>query len=179
MTRTTVLLALATALALPTTIEAQRMGGPNRRRLEGSGQSPMPSAKEIEELNPATYLLDKKKKLTLDATQLASLDSLSKAQRARNAPALQQYDKIRDEMRVLARQTQGAPPSETQQNKMRELAMGMRSVLEGIRASRAKDLADALAVLPESEREKGKELLAELEEEVAETMSLPGGGRRP
>lgn len=177
MTRTTLFLALAATLALPATVEAQRMGGPNRSRISGSGPATIPSAKDIEALNPAAYLLGKKKKLTLDAAQLAALDSVAKVQRERNAPALKQYDHLRDEMRVLARQTQGAPPSETQMAKMQELGTGMRAVLEGLRASRAKDIADALAVVPESEKEKAKALLAELDEEVTELMAPRGGGR--
>ncbi len=66
-----------------------------------SGSAPMnPTAKDVEKQDPVKLLLDKHKKLKLDKTQIARLDTLGGRLREQNAPFYVRVDSLHKTFKV-------------------------------------------------------------------------------
>src|SRR5258708_36260352 len=116
------LLSLAVMLLVPSLAAAQGGGmggmGGGRRRGGGMGGNEggreaappkFPEAKDLQNYNPAAYLIDKRKKLSLADSQVAALKSLEGRIFERNAPLLVRYDSLRREYHPAARDANAAP----------------------------------------------------------------------
>jgi hypothetical protein len=57
---------------------------------------PNPSAKDVEKEDPVQLLLDKHKKLKLDQTQIAQLNTLGASLKAQNGPYYSRVDSLHD-----------------------------------------------------------------------------------
>jgi hypothetical protein len=66
-----------------------------------------PTMGQLEDLNPAAMLVDKRKRITLADSQVAQLRAVEKKIRDRNAPILAEYDSVRKEMRFPSSGPQG------------------------------------------------------------------------
>jgi hypothetical protein len=62
---------------------------------------------QLEDLNPASVLVDKRKRITLADSQVTQLKAIEKKIRDRNAPILAEYDSVRKEMRFPSSLPQG------------------------------------------------------------------------
>lgn len=75
-------------------------GGEGGRGSGGMGRSfeapPNPSAKDVEKEDPVQLLLEKHKKLELDRTQIAQLNTLGASLRAQNGPYYSRVDSLHD-----------------------------------------------------------------------------------
>jgi hypothetical protein len=104
------ILILCAVLAIPVvSADAQR------RAAAGTGEPAPRSARpqrpptvgQLEDLNPAAMLVDKRKRVTLADSQVTQLKAIEKAIRDRNAPILAEYDSVRKEMRFPSSLPQG------------------------------------------------------------------------
>jgi len=191
MQKRMLLLALATPL-LASPIAAQRGGGGGGigpRGAPAPAGSPaftMPTATRIrDEANVADLLIDKRKKLGLDAAALDSLKRLSTAINERNAPHLAVYDSTRTRMRAAMNGAggpgggQGGPPGGGRGEGGGEgRANPMRDAMRAIQAGREADIPVVLALVPEGRQEEAKKLIAEQAEDFQRSLAPrgPGGG---
>lgn len=171
----------ATMLALlPALAVAQRGGGGGRTTHASSDLTKPPAVRyptvgDIEDRNPASLLVDRRKKLAIPDSTVSALKALEKAFKERNAPTVAMYDSVR--RRIVAMNTQSigeATPGlemEDRQNKM-----GLRNLWAELRDRRARDAQEALAILPESLRKPAADYIGEQEAELERKM--PGGGAR-
>jgi hypothetical protein len=174
---TVTLLALLPAMAV-----AQRGGGRTASTSHASGDlSKPPSVRyptvgDIEDHNPATLLVDRRKKLSLADSTVSQLKALEKVVKERNALMVAMYDSVR--RRIVATNQQAiseATPGlqmEDRQNKT-----GLRNLWAELRDRRAKDAEEALALVPEDRRKAAADYLKEQDDELERRM--PGGGDRP
>jgi hypothetical protein len=95
------LLILCAALTIPTLSAAQRRAGAGTGEPAPRAARPQrpPTMGQLEDLNPAAMLIDKRKRITLADSQVAQLKAIEKKIRDRNAPILAEYDSVRKEMR--------------------------------------------------------------------------------
>lgn len=200
MHRPIVVALLASAL-LTLPLEAQRGGGGGRSRGAPPAAMPptftMPTAARIrEQANVADLLVEKRKKLGLDAAAVDSLKHLAEAINARNAPHLAAYDSLRSRMRA-AMSSGGAPgtggaggpgaggpggpgsaPDAPRGERMNPIRESMRVVQTG----READIPLVLALVPAEKQEQAKKLIDDQGEELQKSLSprAPGGaGGRP
>jgi hypothetical protein len=198
-------LMLCAALAIPLGAVAAQRGGRGGAATAGGGaeggaprlQRPA-TAGQIEDLNPARLLVDKRKKLSLVDSQVAQMKVLEKKIKERNAALLAQYDSVRDEMRFgnvapapgsmaatmgtggSGRRNAPSGSGTTMQTpeeaaKLREQLIALRVIGMQIRERRPADLAEALALLTPDQQKKAEEFVNEQEEEV--NRLLPVGAR--
>jgi hypothetical protein len=117
-----------------------------------------PTVRDVEDHNPASLLVDKRKKLALADSSVAQLKALEKNIKARNAPTLAMYDSVRKRIIAsLALDATDATPTlqlQDQQNKM-----GLRNLYATLREQRIKDADEALALVPESSKNAARDLL--------------------
>jgi hypothetical protein len=139
-------------------------------------------------MNPADYLIDKKRKLKLDEATLTALGTASAAINERYAPALARYDSLRTQVNMARnRMSSGMAPSVEEQQIARERMIVLVRTMAELRAQRTKDVDEALALLPEDKRTEGRALLDEQAEDMVRTFrrsgpegaAAAGGGRRP
>ena len=156
------------------------------------------TAGQIEDLNPARLLVDKRKKLSLADSQVAQMKVLEKKITERNKDLLTHYDSVRDDMRFgnvapapgsmaatmgtggSGRKNASSGMGTTTQTpeeaaRLREQLIALRVIGMQIRERRPADLADALALLTPDQQKKAEEFVKEQEEEV--NRLLPAGGR--
>lgn len=196
------LLVLAAAAALSSSpLAAQRVPNTNRPSSSARTRStapriaPLPNARAVTAgLDPAAYLIDKKRRLQADESLLATLSGLASTFDARYAPHLARYDSLRAQVQMARNRVQGAmEPAAEEMEVARERTIVLMRVMAELRAQREKDVAETLAALPEEKRVVAQELLTEQAEELArafrrggpEGMAMAGGppggpaGRRP
>jgi hypothetical protein len=117
-----------------------------------------PTVRDVEDHNPASLLVDKRKKLALSDSSVALLKALEKAIKTRNAPTLAMYDSVRKKIVAsLALDATNATPTlqlQDQQNKL-----GLRNLFAALREQRAKDADEALALIPEGSKKAATDLL--------------------
>lgn len=193
----------ALLLIAPLTLSAQRgsqasTGGTGGRasgpgpRGEAPTTPPLPNVRAVTEgINPADHLIDKKRKLKLDDSTVTALGGASAAMNARYAPALARYDSLRTQVNMARNRTSSAmAPSIEEQQIARERMIVLLRTMAELRAQRAKDVDEALALLPEDKRTEGRTLLDEQAEDMVRTFRRSGpegaaaaggppGGRRP
>jgi hypothetical protein len=148
-------------LAIPTCGFAQK----GRMATEKSPSDPppaptvrYPTVGDIEDHNPASLLIDKRKKLALADSSVTQLKALEKSFKARNAPTLAMYDSVRKRIvAALALDATNATPTlqlQDQQNKQ-----GLRNFYASLRDQRAKEAEEALALVPESSKKAAMDFL--------------------
>jgi hypothetical protein len=136
---------------------------------------PLPNRKAVTSgTNPADYLVDKRKKLKLDDATVASLKELSAQLDERYAPGLTKYDSLRTQVNMARNQTRAALPSAEEQQIARERAIVLGRTMAEVRAQRAKDVEETLALVPEEHREAAKAALEEQAAEMARTFRRSG-----
>jgi hypothetical protein len=104
------ILILCAAFALPlTSAVAQRRSSAGTGEPAPRSARPQrpPSVGQLEDLNPAAMLVDKRKRISLADSQVAQLKAIEKKIRERNAPVLAEYDSVRKEMRFPSSGPQG------------------------------------------------------------------------
>ena len=187
-----VLLALAPAAAsaqqtgtggLRGDVRGRGMGGGRNGEMMGAGSRPdqkLATAKEIEKLNPAALLIEKRKKLSLADSTVAVLHALELKIYERNSDLLARYDSVRQSMAPAPKSSD--EPS-AQQLADRQLGMQvMRKTLEQLMDRRHSDIGESLDLIPESSRKKAAGLLDDQDEELGKLMPRGGGcdrgGRR-
>jgi hypothetical protein len=151
-----------------------RAGGPGAR-----GSAPttpaLPNRKAVTAgTNPADYLVDKRKKLKLDDATVAALQEFSAKLDERYAPGLERYDSLRTQVNMARNQTRAALPSAEEQQIARERAVVLGRTMAEVRAQRAKDVEETLALVPEAQREAAKAALDEQASDMARTFRRSG-----
>lgn len=163
-----------------------------------------PSAKTVEKYNPATLLLDKRRKLSLTDAQVAQMKELRQRIFERNATLLARYDSMQRDFRpprMSARQggAQGGA-SDPAADSTRRLAMlqmrQLRSLGDSLVARRRTDVRDVSDVLADdTQRIRAADFLVEQDANFSDEFPAPfvpraddgsrpsrggaGGGRRP
>jgi hypothetical protein len=104
------LLILSAALVLPLasgTAQRRSAGGTGEPAPRAARPQRPPTMGQLEDLNPASVLVDKRKRITLADSQVTQLKAIEKKIRDRNAPILAEYDSVRKEMRFPTSLPQG------------------------------------------------------------------------
>lgn len=194
---------IALLFIAPVSLAAQRgsqasTGGTGGRatgegpRADARATPPLPTSRSVTEgTNPADYLVDKRRKLKLEDSTVTALQTLSTSINARYAPALARYDSLRTQVNMARNRTSSAmaPTIEEQQISRERIIVLVRTMAE-LRAQRATDVDEALALLPEDKRAEGRTLLDEQAEDMTRSFRRSGpegaaasggapGGRRP
>jgi hypothetical protein len=155
------------------------MGGGRNGEMMGAGSRPdqkLATAKEIEKLNPAALLIEKRKKLSLADSTAAALHTLELKIYERNGDLLARYDSVRQTVAPAAKS--GDEPS-AQQSADRQLGMQvMRKTLEQLMDRRHTDVGETLDLVPEASRKKAAGLLDDQDQEMGKLMPRSGGGDR-
>lgn len=166
------------------------MGGPSGRRGGEMGGPPgganrappkFPEAKDLQNYNPATLLIDKRKKLSLSDSQVAAFKTLESKIYERNAPLLVRYDSARREFRPP---TDAPRDTTAASNGARAAAMDqlrlMRSLLDSLQDRRRTDVHDALDMLSDDKTKlQAAKFIDEQDKDFDKQMPQmgPAGGR--
>jgi hypothetical protein len=171
---------LVAAVLVPSLALAQRGGGRGRSDDTPAGprtapQRPMPTARDIEEMNPASLLVDKRKKIGLADETVSALKTLAASIKERNKSALSAYDSVRRKVRPsnFGDKTSQAPSTAEQQD-MRQAMTAMRQIVQSLRAQRIVDTEETMKlVADETQKQKAIEFLKDQDEDF--DKMLPGG----
>jgi hypothetical protein len=186
----------------PLTLEAQRGGtastGGTGGRATGPGARgsapttpPLPNVRAVTKgMNPAAYLVDKRKKLKLDEATVTTLKALAEDINLRYAPTLERYDSLRTQVNMARNQKAAAMgPTEEEQQIARERLIVLTRTMAELREQRATDVAATLAAVPEDKREAAKAMLDDQASDMTRVLRRSGpegaaaaggaGGRRP
>jgi hypothetical protein len=178
------LLSFIALIAIPSFAVAQRGGGRSRG---GDASSPgdrsarsqfrWPSKSDIEDLNPAALMLDKKKKFPLSDEQVTQLKALEKKFRDSNAPLLAEYDSLRRNARPLQNSDSKAMPSPAEMQNMQMAIRGLRQAVDALRIMRKNDVDETVAYFTDpAQKSKAEDFIKEQQEEFAKLF--PGGDDR-
>jgi len=203
------LVAICVVLAIPFAVAAGQRGGRSAAGRGGGAEGGAPrfqrpaTAGQVEDLNPARMLLDKRKKLSLADSQVAKLKVLEKTIAERNRDLIAQYDSVRRQMRFpnvapgggelgASMGTGGSgrgsvgggsvfgggatPQSEEAAALLRSQTVVLHAIGLQLRERRPADLAEALAVLTPQQAKQAEEFVNEQNEEF--DRILPAGARR-
>jgi hypothetical protein len=138
-----------------------------------------PTSRDIADLNPASLLIDKKKKASLPDSTVAQLKAVEKKIKERNAPFFATYDSIYKwtvplNTSGVAAPSSGAKPgftgasdnnltavgnSSAEQTKMQASMRDLRAMMADYRERRKTDVADVLAVIPDAQKKAATDLL--------------------
>ncbi len=178
MRRTTLLPILATlavVASVPATASAQRgRRAPAAPEQATFSKNTLPTVKVVKErANVAAMLVDRAKKLGLDAATTDSLKRISAAIDARNAAKLEEYEDLR--VKVRAAEDSGA--NETLEGRARVAMAG--PAIQDPGKLRAADADLALAATPADKQEAARKLIADQDEDFAKLAGGRRGGRRP
>jgi hypothetical protein len=176
-------LILAAAI-VPSLALAQRGGGRGRSDDTPAGprsapQRPLPSARDLEDLNPASLLVDKRKKIGLIDETVAQLKTLAATIEERNKSALSAYDSVRRKVRPpnFSDKTSQAPSAGGQQE-MQQAMMGMRQILQRVRAQRTADTEEAIKLVTDDAlKKKALEFLKDQDEDFDKVLPVGRGDR--
>ena len=200
---------VAIPFATATTASAQRGGGRGGGAPSGDNPGPAraqrpPSAGDLQDLNPASLLVDKRKKLTLADSQVNQMKALEKKIKERNAPIFAEYDSVRREMRF----PNSAPPtgslggskgrtspsgsggfgggdgaglgtSPEAMAKLREQMQALAAIGLKLQERRPADVAESLALLTPDQVTKAREFIDEQDQEFDRILPRGRGGRPP
>ena len=156
--------------------------------MGGRGAGPpkpqkLATLKEIEALNPAKLLVDKRKKLSLADSQVASLKLLQQRIYERNADLLVSYDSIRKEIKIPDAPAGGmgggtgggmggppaggggAPMSDEETAALQSRMQALMAVTRQLRDRRQVDVAETLTLVGQDQLKKANELLNSQTEE--------------
>ena len=155
------------------------MGGRGGRGGPGGmsrGEAPVnPSGKDVEKQDPVKLLLDKHKKLKLDKTQIARLDTLGVRLRAQNGPFYLRVDSLH---KTFKAPSGGGFRSMSDDDRlsMMENRQTLFETLTQVRENNRAARDGAVAVLREPQKQKAYELLEKQLEESDKMMRRPGDG---
>ena len=136
-----------------------------------------PTVHDVEDHNPASLLVDKRKKLALADSSVAQLKALEKSIKARNAPTLAMYDSVRKRIvAALALDATDATPALQMQDQQNKL--GVRNLYAALRDQRAKDAEEALALIPEGSKKAATDLLSDQGKDFERMMPAAERERR-
>jgi hypothetical protein len=167
------IVALALLVAIPAAAHAQR-GGRDTKEAKAATPKPKPqvrypTVRDIEDHNPASLLVDKRKKLSLADSTVAQLKALEKANKAHNVETLAMYDSVRRRINSsLAQDDTEATPGLQMENQRNKL--GLRNLFGELSDRRKKDAQDALALVPESSKKAAADLLTDQGDDLDRLM---------
>ena len=175
-------LAVAILLTLPALVAAQQGGGRNvagseLKKIGGTfAKIKLPAASDIDDMNIARMLIDKRGKISLADDAVALLQSLQKKFHDRIVPALESYEAARTKYRELT----GAPDAGVSADNADEIQRALQAAvrpLNAIREQRKADATEALTIVPESQRVAAAALIKEQDGEFAKMIPRGGGNR--
>lgn len=164
------------------------MRGPGGRSEAPARQRKLSTAKEIEGLNPAKLLLDKRKKLSLTDSQATALLLLQQRIYERNSATLAVYDSIRKEIKLPnmsaggiggdpgmggppgrggppgmggAPAVEGTRPSDEEMAKLQMQMQSLQVVVKQLRECRQLDVRETLSLVLPGQAKKSEELLGD------------------
>ena len=193
------LYAVALTACIPAVLLAQRGSGaatmPADPPTSSAGAGPQSGAKslssrDLADLNPASFLIGKRKKASLADSTVAKLKAVEKTINGRNATFFTTYDSVRKwtmPIAASASSSQGfglhggvgdskiaAPTtSPAEQAKMQSSMRDLRGLMADFRERYKADVADAMAVIPEAQKQAATDLLHQQDGDLAKL----GGGR--
>lgn len=201
--RAIVICSLALSLMVAGSADAQRgmggggMGGMGRGGMGGGrrgGGSNMdreqeikfPSASDLQKLNPAALIVDKRKKVSLDDGQVTALTAIRSKIYERNADVLARYDSIRKDYKPPKAQDRDRTGSTPETDSVRVASLNqmrtLRQLLDTLSARRTADVRDVLDFLTDDKQHRAAvELLNEQDRDFTDKLprnSSAGGGRR-
>lgn len=150
----------------------------------------MLSKKDMEEMDPIQRLIEKRKDLKLTDGQLAKLQEMAGAAKARDAALHETMDSLRKELRPQS----GTRPSDADRMRLNVARENFAKAVVGLRANYATDATGALATFDEAQRPAATELVEKQRAKGDETINgkmraggspqgrppgPPSGGRRP
>jgi hypothetical protein len=126
-------------------------------------------------LNPAAYLVDKRRRLGLDETQLETVRAFEATYNARYADGLARYDSLRAQVQMARNRVSGAMgPTTEEQEIARERTIVLSRVMAALREQRDADVIELVGTLPEDKRVLTQELLTEQAESPARALRRSG-----
>ena len=200
--RSMTIVCIAFSLIAATAADAQRggmggMGGMGGRRGGGRGgdrnggvnrevEVNFPSANDLQKLNPAQLMVDKRKKVSLDDAQVTALTAIRSKIYERNGNVMARYDSIRKEYRPPKAQDRDRTGSTPETDSVRVASLNqmqtLRGLLDTLSARRTADVREVLDfITDEKQHRTAVELLNEQDRDFSDKMPmLPegGGGRR-
>lgn len=171
-----VLLCVAALFAATTPVAAQRSTPTSSANSAPRVIPPLPNSRIVGAgLNPASELVDKRRRLALDDSTLGALRTLEATFDARYAEDLARYDSLRAQVTMARNRVQGAmAPSAEEQQIARERTIVLTRVVAALRQQREKDVAEALAALPEEKRAMAQDILTEQSADLARAFRRSG-----
>jgi hypothetical protein len=175
--------ALVSTVCIPSIALAQRTRGgggdpptSSAPSSSSSSSAKAPSARDLQDMNPASLLIDKKKKASLPDSTVAQLKAVEKKINDRNAQFFATYDSVHKWTRsvsaagpvaqgagmhggvgdqALAAGSNSAAEQAQMQSSMREL----RKMMAEYRDRHSTDATEALAVVPDAQKKAATDLL--------------------
>lgn len=164
--------------ASPLVATAQRGGAGEKKQPRLPGESgpklKLPTRADFEDLSPASFLRDKRKKLQLADADVNALKAAESAAKERNKVVLAAYDSVRREMQKLA----DSPNLGDNANDAALRRMAFTNLIESIRDERTADRAEAIAAVAADKRAQADELLKEQDDDFMRKLGSSGGARR-
>jgi hypothetical protein len=155
----------------------------------GSSAAKAPTSHDLSDLNPATLLLDKRKKASLADSTVTQLKAIQKKINDRNAQFFTSYDSVRKWTMPMGDNSHGqgfgvrgsmadskitsSAPSPTEQAKMNSSMADLRILMADYRARHNADDTDALSVIPDAQKKAATDLLAQQDGDLEKLI----GGR--
>lgn len=195
--RSLVFIALTTAL--PAAAHAQRGGGggASRATARPTLDTPdmpalrAPSLRDVEELNPAWKLLDKRRKLALTDSEVAQLKVIEQRIADRDKPLLVTYDSVRRDFHPPAAHAMSGlsdaekaamQPSDVELAKPRMQLRVMHNIIGLIAKERPHDVDATLAIVTDgAQKKKAMDYLKDQDDDLARLLpplgAPPGGAR--
>lgn len=150
--------------------------GPGGMR-RGFEAPPNPSAKDVEKQDPVKLLLDKHKKLKLDQTQIAQLNTLGASLEAQNGPYYSRVDSLHDTFKAPSpggyNRTSEAVGDRMSMMANRQL---LYETLTQLRANNKAARDSAVLLLKEPQKKKAYDMLEKQLEEGDKLIRPPGQG---
>ena len=168
---------------MPSMVFAQKGGG-GAPAAPASTSSPtaamvkLPSARDLQDLNPASLLIDKKKKASLPDSTVAQLKAVEKKINERDKQFFATYDSVHKFTRNMAadngpaggsqmmhggqgdsKLTSGGP-STAEQAQAQSAARELRKMMAEYRDLHSADVTDALAVVPDAQKKAATDLIS-------------------
>ena len=175
MRPSTLLLGLALFAAAP--LSAQRATLPSSPSgKEQRTVAPLPAARGVSAgLNPATELIAKRRRLGIDETTVGTLRALETTYNEARAERLQRYDSLRAQVQMSRNRMQsGVTPATEERQISRERTIVLVRVMAELRSTRAAQVAETIAAIPEEKRAMAEEMLNEQADDLARTLRRAG-----
>jgi hypothetical protein len=172
----------AALLVLPALAVAQRGGGSKATTRtpvmdkDETPQGPSLRPRDVEDASPIKLLLDKRKDLKLNDTQMNALKAHETSLKNDNAPLLKAVDSLVHEMKPPLNST-----AESREH-IRDAGQALHETLQKIQTNYEAATKDVLTTFEPEQQTKANELLAKQKEETDKMMREKmgeGGGQRP